>query len=831
MIYPADFETRIGFDKIREQISAMLQTSSAVELLSQVSFSKDVTTVRLLTAQVHEMVTILSLESDFPLSGFKDINAFLGRVRVEGAYLETSHISELASALELLQSLERFFRMRAETVPYPTLATLVEPIGNYDPIQREIERIIDRFGKIRDNASPELQTIRRTLIETTSQVGRKLQQILRSAQAQGFAEADSSVTVRDGRALIPIVSGSKRKVNGLIHSESATGRTAFVEPIEVVELNNEIKELEAAEKREIIRILIKFTDLLRPYVDELMVGGELIAQIDLVLAKARWAVSHDARLPIIQAEPSIYLRQARHPLLEAALRKEGRAIVPLDLTLTQRKHILLISGPNAGGKSVCLKTVGLLQYMLQCGFLITALDNSEMGIFDSIFIDIGDQQSLDNDLSTYSSHLINMKITLREATAESLILIDEFGSGTEPVTGGAIAESILEKLEERGSFGVITTHYSNLKYYAATAGGIENGAMTFDIQNIKPMFRLEMGRAGSSFAFEIARKIGMPEEIITASTAKIGVEQVSIEKQLKNATRDKRYWESKREQIRTTSKNVEKTAAEYEFELSEIQKERNRLIKQAKEQAKFIIAEANRRIENTIREIKEAAAEKNRTRDIRTELQTFTDSLSSSEIDTQDPIERKIALLKEKEARRKERKQNKIDNPVSEPTAEPIRPKEIQAGFHVRLEGQNTIGEVMSISGDKATVAFGQLITQVEKSRLQIVPHAEFKKQKRKSYTAPVSGSYDTGKQRLDFKQQLDVRGMRAVDALSAVENFVDEAIMLGFSQISILHGKGTGALKQEIRGYLNSQPIVKAARDEHEEFGGAGITVVDFDI
>lgn len=829
MIYPLDFEARIGFDKIRAQVAALLHTGSAAELLNEVGFSSDFQIVKQLTGLTHEMVTILSLENDFPQSGFKDINHFLSRVRIQGTYLETSHITELAAALEMLSELARFFASRTESVPYPLLASMCSLIDDYSSITKEVDRIIDRFGKVRDSASPELQTTRRTLTDKSSQVSRKLQQILRTAQAEGYADEDSSVTIRDGRALIPIAAGSKRKVRGFVHSESATGKTAFIEPIEVVELNNEIKELEAAERREIIKVLIKFTDLLRPHIDELMDAGLLIAELDLIMAKGRWAIQYDARLPILEDNPYLYLRQARHPLLEKALKREGKSIVPLDITLTERKHILLISGPNAGGKSVCLKTVGLLQYMLQCGFLVTTLDNSEMGIFDSVFIDIGDQQSLDNDLSTYSSHLINMKTLLKCATPKSLVLIDEFGSGTEPTTGGAIAESILGKLCERGTFGVITTHYANLKYYAATADGIENGAMTFDLQSISPLFRLEMGRAGSSFAFEIARKIGMPEEIITLATEKIGVEQISIEKQLKDATRDKRYWETKREKIRTANKHIEKTAAEYEMELSEIQKERNRLIKEAKEQAKYIIAEANRKIESTIREIKEAAAEKNRTKDARAELQKFTDSLGGTSIENEDPIERKIRLLREKEARRRERVRN---TPEQEQTIKEIaKPREIEEGFKVKLEGQTTIGEVISINGAKAAVAFGQLTTSVELSRLTIVPHSEFKKQKRKSYTAPVSGSYDTGKQRLDFKQQLDVRGMRATDALAAVENFVDEAIMLGFGQVSILHGKGTGALKQEIRQYLGSQPIVQSARDEHEEFGGAGITIVTFDI
>ena len=825
MIYPSDFEQRIGFDKVREQVGRLLQTKAAAELLDAVVFSCDFEFVKLQIGQVGEMVSVLRVENDFPLGGFKDINYFLKRVRIEGAFLETNHLVELNAALEMLAELVRFFENRKERVPYPLLADLAVPIGNYDAARREIERIIDKFGRVKDSASPVLQTIRRSIIEKNSQVGKRLQQILKQAQNDGIADEDSSITIRDGRALIPVMAGSKRKIRGFVHSESATGKTAFVEPVEVVELNNEIKELESDEKREIVKILIKFTDFIRPQIHELMVAGEIIADLDLILAKARYAVEIEARVPILDSKPYIYLHQARHPLLEKALKKEGKAIVPLDIALSETKHILLISGPNAGGKSVCLKTVGLLQYMVQCGFLPSTLDNSEFGIFDSIFIDIGDQQSLDNDLSTYSSHLINMKTVLREATSKSLVLIDEFGSGTEPTMGGAIAESILQKLEERGTFGVITTHYANLKYYAATAKGIENGAMTFDIQHIKPMFRLEMGRAGSSFAFEIARKIGMPEEIISMATEKIGVEQVSIEKQLRNAMRDKRYWEQKREQIRVANKNIEKSAAEYEMELSEIQKERNRLIKEAKEQAKYIVAQANRKVEQTIREIREAQAEKAKTKQVREELQGFINELDSE--NCEDPIERKIRLLRER-AQRQQNRQAKQQQPIIE---KPQKPKEIEAGFKVRLEGQGVIGEVMSVSGTKAAVAFGQLITSVELSRLQIVSHQEFKQQQRKGYSASHSPTYDTGKQRLNFSQQLDVRGMRTADVLAAVENFIDEAVMLGFSEVSILHGKGTGALKQEIRNYLGSQPVVKSTRDEHEEFGGAGITVVKLDL
>lgn len=831
MIYPSDFEIRIGFDRIRSELSQAVQTQRAQELVQEIDFSNDFTKVKYALDITFEMRTILLLESDFPSSGYVDINHFLHKARVIGSYLETGDMVELLKALETLRQLTSFFATADDQQPrYPLLTDMTQPLGDYSHITKEINRIIDRFGRVKDNASPELQATRRILSEKSGQISKRLQQILRQAQTDGYAESESTLTIRDGRAMIPVSAVNKRKIRGFVHSESATGRTAYIEPIEVVELNNEVKELEAAERMEVIKILIKFTDMLRPEIESLVEAGNYIAAIDLLLAKAKYAIRINAVRPILNAEAGLSLRTARHPLLEKALAKEGKQIVPLDIRLTAQKPILLISGPNAGGKSVCLKTVGLLQYMMQCGLLVPCLDNSEMGIFDSLFIDIGDQQSLDNDLSTYSSHLINMKNFLRGATSKSLVLIDEFGSGTEPTTGGAIAESILQKLEERHTFGVITTHYANLKYYAAGATGIENGAMTFDLQNIRPLFRLEMGRAGSSFAFEIARKIGMPEEIIDMATQKIGVDQISIEKQLKDAVRDKRYWETKREKIRIQAKTIDQQAAEYEMELTEIQKERNRLIKEAKEQAKQLLAEANRKIETTIREIKESSAAKAPTRAARESFNTFRDALLGEHIEDQDPIAEKIKLLRQKEQRRRERRLERATT-VATPTPIP-QPKiqTLEVGNKVKLEGQTTIGEVISISGNKAAVAFGGIMTSVEISRLKIVPQAEYRKQQKKSYTAPLSGSYDTQRQRLDFTQQIDIRGMRAIDAIAATTAFVDEAVMLGFSEISILHGKGTGALKQEVRTYLGTLPFVKSIRDEHEEFGGAGITVVKFD-
>lgn len=849
MIYPNDFEQRIGFDKVRAAVSLLCGTEAAQGLVQEAAFCTDYAQLRRTLGEVAEMRDILMLESDYPGGGYTDMNRFLRKVRIEGTYLEPGQMAALLKALELVAGLTAFFKGKLQegTGPYPLLGELAEPVEDFTAVRREIGRILDpESSQLRDNASPELAHIRRTLREKAGQVDKRLQAILKQAQAAGLVDPDSEISVRDGRTVIPVAAVNKRKIKGLVHDESATGRTAYIEPIEVVELNNELRELENEERREVVRILMAFADLLRPELPLLLATGEYLIRMDFIQAKARYALGMDAVLPELMAGPGMYLRQARHPLLEAALKKEGKPIVPLDLTLTGEKYILLISGPNAGGKSVCLKTAGLLQYMLQCGWLVPADGDSRMGLFGNLFIDIGDQQSLDNDLSTYSSHLINMKTVLRHADAQSLVLIDEFGSGTEPGTGGAIAESVLQQLEERHVWGVITTHYANLKYYAAGAQGIENGAMAFDLQNIRPLFRLEMGRPGSSFAFEIARKIGLPEEIIRSAEEKIGSAQANAEKHIREAARDKRYWESKRERIRLAEKNIDRTAAQYELQLSQIQSEKNKILYQARAEAEKLLAEANRKIEHTIREIRESQASRDKTRAVRAEFDGFRNRIVGSDTAAlpegdDDPIVRKMKQLREREQRRKERRAERTASvPETRAAAKkPEKPREIEPGFHVRIQGQQAVGEVLSLQGaGKATVAFGHVTTVVDKARLEIVPHAEYKKLQRSSGTSftplsavPGGESYDMSKKRLNFRQQLDIRGMRTAEAMQEVEAFVDEAIVLGFPQVTILHGKGTGALKEEVRRYLKTVPLVVSAADEQEEFGGAGITVVRLDV
>ena len=828
MIYPENFESKIGFDRIRSQIKALCVTQGAAEKLESAEFSSDYRTVRERLEQTFEMRTALMMESGFPDGSFVDTEPFLKKAGIEGAFLETGEIAALRKALSMVYALVAFFRNKDEQ--YPRLKALCRDVNGFPEIINHIDTILDKFGKIRDSASPELFSIRRTIRDRESQISRRIQQIMGQAQAAGLVDGDASISIREGRAVIPVAAANKKKIKGFVHDESATGKTVYIEPIEVVEINNELKELEYEQRREIVRILTRFTDTIRPDLPAIRESGDFLTTMDFIRAKARFALGNDCTLPIVEEGSSVSLRSARHTLLAQTLRREGKPIVPLDLTLTPEKHILVISGPNAGGKSVCLKTVGLLQYMLQKGFLVSASENSEMGLFEDIFIDIGDEQSIDNDLSTYSSHLLNMKNILRHAGSRSLILIDEFGTGTEPIIGGAIAESVLEKLEEKHCFGVITTHYSNLKYYASNAAGILNGAMTFDVQNIRPLFRLETGKPGSSFAIEIARKIGLPEEIIRSASEKAGSDHVNIERQLREIARDRRYWEQKRDKIHQTEKRVDELAERYRTELEAIRAERNRLLKEARTEARQITDEANRQIENTIREIRESQADKQRTLIVRRKMDEFKQTLAEDSADNA-AIDRKIEQLRAREQRRAERKKKKSESATAASPAVAEKPRVAEPGAKVRIKGQDAVGEVINLDGKRATVGFGQILTTISIDRLEIISNAEYKKVTRNERPAAAPTNYDPGQRRLQFSQQIDVRGMRVTEALEATQDFIDEAVMFGFSELRILHGKGTGALKEEIRQYLRATGLVASAKDEHEERGGAGITVVRLNV
>ncbi len=830
MIYPNNFEQKIGFDRLREQVAALCTMRAARERLAGQTFSTDRTEIESRLALADEMRTILILERDFPDGEYADVDRIVAKAAVEGAFLDTAEVVTLRKALEAVGETAGFILGCGEGA-YPSLYRLSQGVSSFPEIVAAIDRIVDRFGEVKDSASAELQGIRRAVREHEGQAAKRLQQLLNSAKSAGIVDADATLSIREGRAVIPVSAANKRKLPGFVHDESATGKTVYIEPVEVVEINNELKELEYAERREIVRILTAFTEELRPSAAELAEAGDYLAEMDMVRAKARWAVENSGAKPIVSTDDRLVLRRARHPLLAQTLKAQGREIVPLDMELDRRKHLLVISGPNAGGKSVCLKTTGIVQYMFQCGFLVPALENSELPIFRSLFIDIGDEQSMDDDLSTYSSHLKNMKNMLQGASDRTLVLIDEFGSGTEPTIGGAIAESILEKLLEKGCYGVITTHYANIKYYASNTEGIANGAMMFDVQNIRPLFRLEIGKPGSSFAIEIARKIGLPEEIIRRAGEKAGSDHINIERQLREIARDKHYWEQKRDRIRLTDRKVEELEQNYSEQLQRIRQERQEILRKAKAEAQELLAEANRRIENTIREIREAQAEKELTRLARKELEDFREAVDRADredSERSEAVRREMEKIERRRQRRAERKQQQGEA-APEPGEAPAKPREVEVGSKVKLAGQEIPGVVRSVKGKKAQVAFGQILTTVDKSLLTVVSNNEYREATR-PVTARTVVAVDISARKLNFKDHIDVRGMRAVEALEAVQDLVDDALMVGVGSVTILHGKGTGALKEEIRRYLRTVPEVRSAVDEHADRGGAGITVVTFE-
>ena len=827
MIYPSNFEQKIGFDRLREQVVALCSTQAAREIISAERFSTRRSDIEFRQDITDEMRVIIMLEPDAPRDEFPDLEGVLSKIGVEGAFLTAEELAVLRQALTAVGNMVGFITSRKQE-QYPRLRKRSESVCVFPDIIRRINQLIDDEGAIRDGASHELLTLRRAIREHEGQVSKRLQQVLNNAKRAGVVDAEAMISIRDGRAVIPVSAANKRKLNGFIHDESATGRTFYIEPVEVVELNNQLKELEYAERREIVRILTEFTQELRPDAEPISAAGEYLAEMDAVRAKARWAIENGAGKPIVSDDDRMVLRHAFHPLLAQTLKREKKELVPLDMQLDKEKHILVISGPNAGGKSVCLKTTGIVQYMFQCGFPVTAGEMSELPVFESICIDIGDEQSMDNDLSTYSSHLMNMKSMLQAASARTLVLIDEFGSGTEPVIGGAIAEAILERLLEKGCYGVITTHYSNIKYYATGTDGIANGAMMFDVQNIRPLFKLEQGKPGSSFAIEIARKIGLPEDIIKVASDKAGSDHINLERQLREIARDRRYWSQKRDRIRQTDRKVEELESSYEQQLARIKEERKEIISKAKEEAQRLIADANRQIENTIRTIKEAQAEKELTRLARRELDDFKETVNESEsMFDSEKVDREMERLMRRKARREENKKRQGSAPAEPKLAVPA-PKPIEVGSKVKIEGQEVLGVVQSIKGKKAQVAFGQILTMVEKEKLIVVSNAEYKKSIRPTQARTVL-SVDISSRKLNFRDSVDVRGMRAAEALEVVQDLVDDALMVGVGGVTILHGKGTGALQQEIRRYLRTIPEVESAKDEHADRGGAGITVVRF--
>ena len=784
--------------------------------------------------QVMEFIRIIQEEDSFPDQYFFDVRPSLKRIRVEGMYLDEQELFDLRRSLETIRDIIHFLTLtpndeeqEKENSPYPALQKLAGDIIVFPQLITRINNILDKFGKIKDNASSELLRIRRELASTAGSISRSLNAILRNAQAEGYVDKDVTPTMRDGRLVIPVAPGLKRKIKGIVHDESSTGKTVFIEPAEVVEANNRIRELEGEERREIIRILTDFSIIVRPQVPAILQSYEFLAEIDFIRAKAHFSIQTNATKPSLEDKQILDWTMAIHPLLQLSLAKHNKKVVPLDIELTQNQRILIISGPNAGGKSVCLKTVGLLQYMLQCGMPVPMHERSHAGLFGSIFIDIGDEQSIEDDLSTYSSHLTNMKTMMKSCNERSLILIDEFGGGTEPQIGGAIAEAVLKRFNEKGTFGVITTHYQNLKHFAEDHEGVVNGAMLYDRHLMQALFQLQIGNPGSSFAVEIARKIGLPEEVIADASEIVGSEYINADKYLQDIVRDKRYWEGKRQTIRQREKHMEETIARYQAEMEELQKSRKEIIRQAKEEAERLLQESNARIENTIRTIKEAQAEKEKTRLVRQELADFRESIDNlTSKEQEDKIARKMEKLKEKQNRKKEKKQNGTkEQPAVQqtPKATPIT-----EGCPVRIKGQSSVGEVLEINGKNAVVAFGSIKTTVKTERLERSNAVPQKQESAKSSFVSNQTQDSMYEKKLNFKQDIDVRGMRGDEALQAVTYFVDDAILVGMSRVRILHGTGTGILRTLIRQYLQTIPGVRHFADEHIQLGGAGITVVD---
>ncbi len=839
MIYPDNFENKIQFNEIRSLLKGYCLSQLGKDKVDDMAFTSDAERINTALSQTREFRRMQEEADDFPLQFFFDMRASIKRIRIDGTHLEENEIFDLRRSLETISGIVKFLNRSDDDGNYdhPTLHALTEDVVTFPELIRRIDQILDKYGKIKDTASPRLAEIRSQLRKAEGSVSRTLYNILHAAQSEGLVEKDATPTLRDGRLVVPVAPAMKRRIKGIVHDESSTGKTVFIEPTEVVEANNRIRELEADERREIIVILTEFSKLVRPHVDDIIYAYQLLAEIDFIRARAEFARLTSAIEPDVNAGPVVDWITARHPLLWLSLKKQDKPIVPLDIMLTSDRHILIISGPNAGGKSVCLKTVGLLQYMLQCGLSIPVSERSKVGVFEDIMIDIGDEQSIENDLSTYSSHLLNMKNMMRRAGEATLLLIDEFGTGTEPQIGGAMAEAVLNQFVKKHAWGVITTHYQNLKHYADSHDGIANGAMLYDRHEMRPLFQLAIGQPGSSFAIEIARKTGIPDEVIREASAIVGSDYIQSDKYLQDIVRDKCYWENKRQSVHQREKDLEKTIAKYEEEIKELAQKRKEILRQAKEQAQELLKESNRNIENTIREIRECQAEKEETKRLREELNAFKEDVS--EIDTKsvdDLIEKKMRQIMERKERREKRKKDKKEN-AGKPTTigtklpTPTASAEQQTfavGDTVRMRGLTTVGTVESVQGKEATVVFGDVRTKVKTSRLE---HTVKKPESTQLATFAISREtrQTIDSHKLNFRQNLDVRGMRGDEALNAVQHFIDDAILVGMSRVRILHGKGNGILRQLIRQYLQSVPNVTSCKDEHVQFGGAGITVVDF--
>ncbi len=857
MLYPNTIEEKIGFDEIRKLLRGHCISKLGVERVDRMTFMTQPQPIREALAQIEDMNRLLMSEDQLPGEDFFDFRPQIRKLRIEKVYLEEQELWELKRSLDTMHSWMEIIRQGDngeeaddEREGYPALSRMADGVFTFHKVVQQIEQVLDKYGHVKDDASPELARIRHEIRRSEGSINKTLVNILESAKQEGLIEKNVMPTMRDGRLMIPISPAMKRRIRGIVHDESATGKTVFIEPTAVVEANNRIRELEADERREVIRILLSISDSLRPNLPELSKAVGFLTELEFVLAKQRLGEQMDAHCIMPSGKPMIDWTLARHPILEMNLKRQGRKVVPLEMLLNASQRFLIISGPNAGGKSVCLKTVGLLQYMLQCGMPITAGINSRAGVFDSIFIDIGDQQSIDDDLSTYSSHLTNMKVMMRQCSPTSLVLIDELGSGTEPTIGGALAEAILTKLVDGGGYGIVTTHYHNLKQFARDHKGVVNGAMLYDRQQMQALFQLQIGSPGSSFAVEIARKIGIPEDVIQAASDIVGKEYISADQYLLDITRDKRYWENKRQTVHGQEKALNRQLQELEQEVAELQKKRKQIIQEAKEQAQQIIKESNARVENVIREIREAQAEKQRTRELRDELGSYREELSGEDTQANDDlIARKMEQIQERKRRKEERRNKKAASAAGPSVVQNASPLaglmqtlggQLHVGSTVRIKGQTAVGTIEEINGKRATVLFGSLRTLTDVKRLEAAkPEArDIKAEKRTASlmaeaavgaNRPAQGTNYMHHASLTFSQEIDIRGQRADEALDTILHYIDDAILVGASRVRILHGTGTGALRQLVRQYLNTVPQVRNAHDEHVQFGGAGITVVEF--
>ena len=817
MIYPKNFEIKIGFDTVRQEVERRCISPLGVLWCHEMHFSSDRAEVVSWLEQTNEFLSILQSKREFPLSYYFDLRDTLKAIGMPGSYISAENLFKLQRSLTTIGEIRRFFTSRdGETAPYPRLMELTRGMEPFPELVIEIGRVLDKNGNVKDNASPALAELRSIMQRVTSSINGILRRVIAQGKQDGVLDSDVQPSMRDGRLVIPVSPMHKRKVHGIVHDESASGKTVFIEPEEIVEANNRIRETEAEIAREIIRILTEVTDTIRPHAEELRATYEVLGQIDFIRAKALLASELDAQMPHIEKQPHLEWYHAIHPALWLSLREQGKEVVPLNIELNSQQRILLISGPNAGGKSVCLKTVGVVQYMLQCGMLPPLYNNSHMGLFSSIFIDIGDQQSLEDDLSTYSSHLQNMKTFLNRGDKQTLVLIDEMGSGTEPQIGGAIAQAILAQLNQKRMFGVVTTHYQNLKHFAEDTDGIVNGAMLYDRGRMQPLFQLSIGYPGSSFAIEIARKIGLDPQVIDDASAIVGSDYINMDKYLLDLVRDRKYWESKRHEVRQKEKKLDSLLEQYNERLKRIGDEHRQIIKDAKAEAREIVQQSNAQVERTIREIREMQAEKEKTKEVRRQLDEFKQRLEGSDGEES----RQVEQLKPKHQMRR-----KSTTPTKAEKTDPNRP--LQAGDNVVLKGQTSIGTILSVDEKYAVVAFGALKTRVETSRLQ---RSNRKMERAQASSMSRQTTNDIRERQLHFKPEIDVRGMRGDEALQAITYFMDDAIQFEAKRVRILHGTGTGALRQLLRQYLLSLSGVRTAHDEDVRLGGAGITVVELE-